>query len=84
LASSSFSARALTDLSTFPSSNIQERHLLHPLSDQFFFSLLKMGLFDSLTELLEAVAPWSQAEAEAPKDEVRRGFSDSVAGWRLR
>jgi ubiquinol-cytochrome c reductase subunit 6 len=33
-----------------------------------------MGVWDSFTELVEAVVPWSVAEAEAPaepKDEVR-------------
>jgi len=28
-----------------------------------------MGFFDSLSDMLEAALPWSQAEAEAPKDD---------------
>jgi hypothetical protein len=29
-----------------------------------------MGFFDSLSDMLEAALPWSQAEAEAPKEDV--------------
>jgi ubiquinol-cytochrome c reductase subunit 6 len=28
-----------------------------------------MGFFDSLSDMLEAALPWSQAEAEAPKED---------------
>jgi hypothetical protein len=42
-----------------------------------------MGFFDSLSDMLEAALPWSQAEAEAPKEDdseekVRYCFLDDA------
>jgi len=32
-----------------------------------------MGFFDTLSDLVEAVTPWSQVEAEAPADNKDEG-----------
>lgn len=47
-----------------------------------------MGFFDSISDMLEAALPWTQAEADAPKEEEEKvsgaTFFAHDRGWQMR
>ena len=66
------------------SSSIQ-RNNEHPLSIYLNRPLIKMGFFDSFSDLVAAATPWSQVEAEAPAADKDDGAKteDSVSAYIL-
>ena len=58
-----------------------QRNNKHPLAIHFNWLLIKMGFFDSFSDLVAAATPWSQVEAEAPAAEKDDGAKteDSVS-----
>ena len=58
-----------------------QRNNEHPLGTHLNRPLIKMGFFDSFSDMVAAATPWSQVEAEAPAAQKDDGAEteDSVS-----